>query len=275
MVERGRTDSIDDDIRKDIGHVGIMSDDNSNSEGICSNEVGVGQSAATSGTAEHSCRPRWTHIDKACMNNTCRSSQSSYNRFCTDDIYLHPRAIELPQKEAWINVLIEGVSELAVNILSINHLESIEINGEETFENASIRTFEINGDVIFFGTLWVFHFLMSSLKSERSSYMLDIILKLLYTVISLQILLNRIMLARRPLSKMLKRWPSLVSKLVLTPTAKLQDSKDPKHLVLGCCSVLSTETVSRHLAYLNLTYTAYLCSSHHESLKAQKAIIEV
>ncbi|KAG6521453.1 hypothetical protein ZIOFF_018572 [Zingiber officinale] len=67
--------------------------------------------------------------------------------------------------------------------------------------------------VIFFGTLWVFHFLMSSLKSERSSYMLGIILKLLYTVISLQ--------------------------------------------------------------YLNLTYTAYLCSSHHESLKAQKAIIEV
>ncbi|KAG6518571.1 hypothetical protein ZIOFF_022051 [Zingiber officinale] len=159
-------------------------------------------------------------------------------------------AIELSQKEAWINVLIEGVSELAVNILSINHLESIEINGEETFENASIRTFEINGDVIFFGTLWVFHFLMSSLKSERSSYMLDIILKLLYTIISLQILLNRIMLARRPLSKMLKRWPSLVSKLVLTPTAKLQDSKDPKHIVLGCCSVLSTETVSRHLAVI-------------------------
>ncbi|KAG6518563.1 hypothetical protein ZIOFF_022043 [Zingiber officinale] len=32
----------------------------------------------------------------------------------------------------------------------------------------------------------VFHFLMSSLKYERSSYMLNIILKLLYTVISLQ-----------------------------------------------------------------------------------------
>ncbi|KAG6518564.1 hypothetical protein ZIOFF_022044 [Zingiber officinale] len=78
MVERGRTDSIDDGIRKDIGRVGMMSDGNSNSEGICSNEVG------------HSCRPRWTHIDKACMNNTWRSSQSSYNRFCTDDIYLHP-----------------------------------------------------------------------------------------------------------------------------------------------------------------------------------------
>ncbi|KAG6518562.1 hypothetical protein ZIOFF_022042 [Zingiber officinale] len=58
---------------------------------------------------------------------------------------------------------------------------------------------------------------------------------------------------------MLKRWPSLVSKLVLTPTAKLQDSKDPKHLVL----------VSFTTFIIGL-----LTSSHHESLKAQKAIIE-
>lgn len=121
--------------------------------------------------------------------------------------------LELPQKEAWINVLTEGVSELAVNILSTNHLESIEISGEETFENTSISK-EANADVrqmetvckfilflelslhskfalfmqvIFFGTLQVFHFLIASLKSGRSAYMLDIIVKLLYPVISLQV----------------------------------------------------------------------------------------
>lgn len=121
--------------------------------------------------------------------------------------------LEFPQKEAWINALTAGVSELAVNNLSTNHLESIEISGEETFENASISK-EAKADVrqmetvcklilflepllhsksalfmqvIFFGTLQVFHFLISSLKSGRSSYMLDIIVKLLYPVISLQV----------------------------------------------------------------------------------------
>ncbi|XP_074569693.1 proteasome activator subunit 4 [Curcuma longa] len=91
--------------------------------------------------------------------------------------------LELPQKEAWINVLTEGVSELAVNILSTNHLESIEISGEETFENTSISK-EANADVRQMET--VFHFLIASLKSGRSAYMLDIIVKLLYPVISLQ-----------------------------------------------------------------------------------------
>ncbi|WOL13929.1 proteasome activator subunit 4 isoform X2 [Canna indica] len=86
-------------------------------------------------------------------------------------------------------------------------------------------------------------------------------------------------LAGRSLSKMLKRWPSLISKCVLTLSANLQDPKAPEHIVLGSCSVLATQTVLRHLTMDSTSFSAFiiglLTSSHHESLKAQKAITEL
>lgn len=55
-------------------------------------------------------------------------------------------------------------------------------------------------------------------------------------------------LAGRSLSKMLKRWPSLISKCVLTMSSNLQDPKAPEHVVLGSCAILATQTILRHLS---------------------------
>jgi hypothetical protein len=53
--------------------------------------------------------------------------------------------------------------------------------------------------------------------------------------------------AGRSLTKLLKRWPSLISNCVLTLTGNLRDLKAPEHVVLGSCSILSSQTVLRHL----------------------------
>lgn len=86
-------------------------------------------------------------------------------------------------------------------------------------------------------------------------------------------------LAGRSLSKMLKRWPSLISKCVLTMSSNLQDPKAPEHVVLGSCAVLATQTILRHLSMDAVSFSAFiiglLASSHHESLKVQKAITEL
>lgn len=86
-------------------------------------------------------------------------------------------------------------------------------------------------------------------------------------------------LAGRSLSKMLKRWPPLISKCVLTLSGNLRDPKSPEHVVLGSCTILATQTVLRHLTTDAASFTSFimglLSSSHHESLKAQKAITEI
>ncbi|KAJ6818123.1 proteasome activator subunit 4 [Iris pallida] len=86
-------------------------------------------------------------------------------------------------------------------------------------------------------------------------------------------------LAGRSLSRMLKRWPPLVSKCVLTLTGNLHDPKTPEHVVLGSCTVLATQTILRHLTTDAASFSSFimglLASSHHESLKAQKAITEL
>uniref|UniRef100_A0A0D9WPL0 Proteasome activator subunit 4 n=1 Tax=Leersia perrieri TaxID=77586 RepID=A0A0D9WPL0_9ORYZ len=85
--------------------------------------------------------------------------------------------------------------------------------------------------------------------------------------------------AGRSLTKLLNRWPSLKSNCVLTLTDNLRDSKAPEHMVLGSCSILSSETILRHLATDSISVSSFIMgileSSHHESLKCQKAITEL
>uniref|UniRef100_A0A0E0LAS8 Proteasome activator subunit 4 n=1 Tax=Oryza punctata TaxID=4537 RepID=A0A0E0LAS8_ORYPU len=83
----------------------------------------------------------------------------------------------------------------------------------------------------------------------------------------------------RSLTKLLKRWPSLISNCVLTLTDNLRDSKAPEHMVLGSCNILGTQTVLRHLTTDSVSLSSFIMgileSSHHESLKCQKAITEL
>ncbi|KDP36327.1 hypothetical protein JCGZ_09542 [Jatropha curcas] len=85
-------------------------------------------------------------------------------------------------------------------------------------------------------------------------------------------------LAGKSLLKMIKRWPSIstISKFVLSLTENLRNPNSPEYAVLGSCAVLSTQTVLKHLTADPKSLTSFLLgilsSSHHESLKAQKAI---
>ncbi|XVF70972.1 hypothetical protein PTKIN_Ptkin11bG0205100 [Pterospermum kingtungense] len=87
------------------------------------------------------------------------------------------------------------------------------------------------------------------------------------------------MLAGKSLLKIMKRWPSLISKCVLSLSENLRKPNSPDHAVLGSCAVLSTQTVLKHLTTdpkaFGTFLLAILLSSHHESLKAQKAINEL
>ncbi|GMJ16016.1 proteasome activating protein 200 [Hibiscus trionum] len=87
------------------------------------------------------------------------------------------------------------------------------------------------------------------------------------------------MLAGKSLLKIMKRWPSLISKCVLSLSENLRKPNSPEHAVLGSCAVLSTQTVLKHLTTDLKAFSSFLLavllSSHHESLKAQKAINEL
>lgn len=54
--------------------------------------------------------------------------------------------------------------------------------------------------------------------------------------------------AGKSLLKMIKRWPSIISKCVLSLTENLRDSSSPEHAVLGSCAILSSKKVLKHLA---------------------------
>ncbi|KAH9652577.1 proteasome activator subunit 4 [Citrus sinensis] len=86
-------------------------------------------------------------------------------------------------------------------------------------------------------------------------------------------------LAGKSLLKMIKRWPSLISKCVLSLAENLRIPNTPEYVVLGSCAVLSTQTVLKHLTTDQKAFSSFLLgilsSSHHESLKAQKAINEL
>ncbi|PKA50502.1 hypothetical protein AXF42_Ash013716 [Apostasia shenzhenica] len=85
--------------------------------------------------------------------------------------------------------------------------------------------------------------------------------------------------AARSLSKIIKRWPPFISKSVSVIAEYLRDPKAPEHVVLGSCAILGTQTVLRHLTMDAVAFSSFLtgllASSHHESLKAQKAITEL
>ncbi|XP_047151805.1 proteasome activator subunit 4 [Vigna umbellata] len=87
------------------------------------------------------------------------------------------------------------------------------------------------------------------------------------------------LLAGKSLVKLIKRWPSLISKCVITLTKNLQDLNAEEYAVLGSCSVLASQTVLKHLTTDPKSFSSFilaiLSSSHHESLKAQKAINEL
>ncbi|XP_047249355.1 proteasome activator subunit 4 [Capsicum annuum] len=86
-------------------------------------------------------------------------------------------------------------------------------------------------------------------------------------------------LAGKSLLKMMKRWPSTISKCVLSLSQNLKNSSSPECSVLGSCAVLSTQTVLKclttDLKALSSFLLGILSSSHHETLKAQKAINEL
>lgn len=67
-------------------------------------------------------------------------------------------------------------------------------------------------------------------------------------------------LAGRSLSRLLKRWTPLIAKCVLTLTGHLRDQKTPEHVVLGSCTILSTQTVLRHLTTVTHYFIFFLIS---------------
>ncbi|KAF8409809.1 hypothetical protein HHK36_005888 [Tetracentron sinense] len=86
---------------------------------------------------------------------------------------------------SWDRLLTERASELVMNIQNASQSDNLEgpvdISRENGFSNG-----ESKDDVKWMETM--FHFIISSLKSGRSSCLLDIIVGVLYPVISLQIL---------------------------------------------------------------------------------------
>ncbi|CAN8259509.1 unnamed protein product [Cochlearia groenlandica] len=87
------------------------------------------------------------------------------------------------------------------------------------------------------------------------------------------------LLAGKALLKLLKRWPSLLLKCVLSLTDNLRKQDATENVVLGSCAILSSQSVLKHLTTdpksLSSFLLGILSSSHHESMKSQKAIIEL
>lgn len=61
-------------------------------------------------------------------------------------------------------------------------------------------------------------------------------------------------LAGKYLLKMIKRWPSMISKCVLSHTENLRNPKAPEYAVLGSCAVLATQTVLKHLTMVIIQF---------------------
>ncbi|KAI7731195.1 hypothetical protein M8C21_030266, partial [Ambrosia artemisiifolia] len=112
-------------------------------------------------------RPRWAVIDKACMHNTWRTSQSSYNLY---------RTSKNASPSENLDILMNDLLNLCVHSYD------------------TVRT-----------------------------------------------------LAVRSLVKLIKRWPCLIAKCVLTLTENLRSPSSPEYMVLGSCAILGTQTVLKHL----------------------------
>lgn len=83
----------------------------------------------------------------------------------------------------------------------------------------------------------------------------------------------------KSLLKLVKRWPSLITNCVVTLAGKLLDPTSPEHAILGSCAILASQTVTRHLVVDAKAFSSFilglLSSSHHESLKSQKALTDL
>lgn len=65
-------------------------------------------------------------------------------------------------------------------------------------------------------------------------------------------------LAGKSLLKMIKRWPSMISKCVLTLAENLRNPNSPEYAVLGSCAVLGTQTVLKHLTTDQKAFSSFL-----------------
>ena len=59
-------------------------------------------------------------------------------------------------------------------------------------------------------------------------------------------------LAGKALLKMMKRWPLMISKCVLSLTENLRNPNSLEYAVLGSCAVLSSQTVLKHLTTVSV-----------------------
>ncbi|KAK6149467.1 hypothetical protein DH2020_016992 [Rehmannia glutinosa] len=83
----------------------------------------------------------------------------------------------------WDQYLVKRASELVTKIQNVSASETLEIPSDKISENG-MSSDHSKDDIKWMETL--FHFIISSLKSGRSSVLLDVIVELLYPVISLQ-----------------------------------------------------------------------------------------
>jgi len=87
------------------------------------------------------------------------------------------------EERSWGHFLVEHASELVTSIQNASQSDKMEIQKDKSPDNGLVNG-DSQDDVKWMETL--FHFVISSLKSGRSSYLLDVIVGLLYPVISLQ-----------------------------------------------------------------------------------------
>ncbi|OAY75058.1 Proteasome activator subunit 4 [Ananas comosus] len=91
--------------------------------------------------------------------------------------------VEPPEKENWAKILMEGAFELSKNIIANLHTK---VNSDSSH---GIMNTAVEADIRRMET--IFHFIISSLKSGRSSFLLDILVGNLYPILSLQDISNK------------------------------------------------------------------------------------
>jgi proteasome activator subunit 4 len=122
--------------------------------------------------------------------------------------------------EYWSKILTDGATELSVSIqnsIQSKQLESTSENGLDNKEEADAKRMET-----------IFHFMIASLKSGRSSVLLDVIIGLIYPVLSLQETSNKDLSLLAKSSFELLKWQILRRPFLETAiTAILSSVNDP------------------------------------------------
>ncbi|KAL6547028.1 hypothetical protein OROMI_022749 [Orobanche minor] len=94
-----------------------------------------------------------------------------------------PSSSDIKASGYWDQYLVKRASDLVTKIQNVSAVETLEISTNNISENG-LSSNNSKDDIKWMETL--FHFIISSLKSGRSSVLLDVIVELLYPVISLQ-----------------------------------------------------------------------------------------